>query len=285
MENLKLKNPYMHGSNVRRLQEVGDLLGYDYGPNDGIFGEDTERVVKDFQRHNGLVVDGICGEKTWSAMLNLVDAAFVKQPLSFSKYPLIRDIRGKHPRPKNYAYQREWSDIVGVTLHQTGCGMPKRPMGWSKVNAHIGVTQEGLVVIMNDPVDMIWHAQGLSRKTIGIEIEGNFYGVEGAERTLWSGGGGPYDLNPMMISALNEVKNWLIEEFSQRNVPWTRIYAHRQSSPTRRGDPGSLIWNEVALSWAEDLKLGDSRDGGHYFKLGKGRPIPMLWDANRIIKY
>ena len=45
-------------------------LGYDlahYGA-DGKYGNITMREVRKFQRAQGLVVDGICGPKTWAAL-------------------------------------------------------------------------------------------------------------------------------------------------------------------------------------------------------------------------
>ena len=36
---------------------------------DGVFGNDTEKSVKEFQKKKGLTVDGIVGEKTWKAII------------------------------------------------------------------------------------------------------------------------------------------------------------------------------------------------------------------------
>lgn len=281
---LKLTHPMMHGPAVKRLQEVGDHLGYDYGPNDGIFGEDTERVVKKFQSEHGLVVDGMAGDKTWRAMLSLLDAA-APASTPVDTYSLIHDIRGQHEPPKHFGRKRKWSDILGVTVHQTGCDMPQKPASWKRLNAHIGVTQEGLVVLANDPTDMIWHAQGLSKRTIGIEIEGNFHGVDGSERTLWKGGGGPHYLNDKMIAALDEVLAWLASEFVQNGVEWQNIFAHRQSSDARRGDPGSEIWQKIVMPWAEALGLKTEYDGGPYHCIGSGTAIPQLWNPDYFRKY
>ena len=52
------------GTEVKKLQEQLNKLGYNCGKVDGIFGSRTESAVKAFQKDNGLVVDGIAGSKT-----------------------------------------------------------------------------------------------------------------------------------------------------------------------------------------------------------------------------
>jgi peptidoglycan hydrolase-like protein with peptidoglycan-binding domain len=63
------------GSEVRYLQEALKKLGYDPGPIDGIFGSQTEKVVRSFQANKGLVVDGIVGNNTWAALENALKSA------------------------------------------------------------------------------------------------------------------------------------------------------------------------------------------------------------------
>jgi hypothetical protein len=58
------------GPYVVECQEDLLKLGYDlahYGA-DGKYGNITMREVRKFQRAQGLVVDGICGPKTWAAL-------------------------------------------------------------------------------------------------------------------------------------------------------------------------------------------------------------------------
>ena len=50
------------GKEVKLLQE---FLGIGA---DGIFGKGTEFAVKEFQKLNGLVVDGLVGAGTWDCM-------------------------------------------------------------------------------------------------------------------------------------------------------------------------------------------------------------------------
>lgn len=61
---LYLRVPYMRGDDVLLFQRRLDELGFDPGPQDGIFGPITEAALADLQRNTGLNVDGIVGEAT-----------------------------------------------------------------------------------------------------------------------------------------------------------------------------------------------------------------------------
>ena len=47
------------------IQSLLSRIGYDPGPIDGIFGQQTRQAVIDFQVDNGLTPDGIVGPATW----------------------------------------------------------------------------------------------------------------------------------------------------------------------------------------------------------------------------
>ena len=53
---------------VRQLQQALTAAGYDPGPADGTFGEQTEAAVAAFQQANGLSVDGRVGPETAAAL-------------------------------------------------------------------------------------------------------------------------------------------------------------------------------------------------------------------------
>lgn len=52
------------GNKVKELQKLLSLT------TDGVFGIDTLKAVKNFQSKNGLVSDGIVGNRTWDVLLN-----------------------------------------------------------------------------------------------------------------------------------------------------------------------------------------------------------------------
>ncbi len=54
------------GPNVMLIQSLLSKIGYNPGPIDGAFGQQTQAAVVAFQRNNGLVADGIVGAATWS---------------------------------------------------------------------------------------------------------------------------------------------------------------------------------------------------------------------------
>lgn len=64
-------SPY--AEQVKSMQELLIAKGFDLGNSgaDGSFGAATERAVKAFQQSRNIGPDGICGLKTWSALLGL----------------------------------------------------------------------------------------------------------------------------------------------------------------------------------------------------------------------
>jgi len=56
------------GSEVKQIQQKLKEWGYYKGNVDGVYGSQTQQAVKNFQKANGLKVDGIAGEKTLAAI-------------------------------------------------------------------------------------------------------------------------------------------------------------------------------------------------------------------------
>ncbi len=63
-----LSRPGSSGSEVTKIQTRLKNWGYYKGKVDGVYGSETEKAVKSFQRKNNLAVDGIAGSATLAAM-------------------------------------------------------------------------------------------------------------------------------------------------------------------------------------------------------------------------
>ena len=61
-------SPPLRGDDVADLQRRLGALGFDAGRVDGIFGEDTQRAVLEFQRNAGLTGDAVCGPATLAVL-------------------------------------------------------------------------------------------------------------------------------------------------------------------------------------------------------------------------
>ena len=62
------RSPPLRGDDVAELQRRLGALGFDAGRVDGIFGEDTQRAVLEFQRNAGLTGDAVCGPATLAVL-------------------------------------------------------------------------------------------------------------------------------------------------------------------------------------------------------------------------
>lgn len=71
--------PRMEGEDVREMQTRLNVHGVACDA-DGVFGPDTDKAVRVFQVMKGLVVDGICGAKTWAALDKEPDAQPAPEP-------------------------------------------------------------------------------------------------------------------------------------------------------------------------------------------------------------
>lgn len=56
------------GDDILQLQERLTTLGFNAGRVDGVFGPDTDRALRDFQRNVGIDADGTCGPDVWRAL-------------------------------------------------------------------------------------------------------------------------------------------------------------------------------------------------------------------------
>ncbi len=60
--------PQSPAKNVKQVQKAMNMLGYDVGTPDGVYGEKTLKAVRKFQKKHDLGADGLVGVKTAKAI-------------------------------------------------------------------------------------------------------------------------------------------------------------------------------------------------------------------------
>jgi N-acetylmuramoyl-L-alanine amidase len=80
----------MTGDDVMALQTRLSELGYNTGRPDGIFGPLTDGSVRDFQRHRGLVDDGVFGASTYRELVRIGRMVTGGRPQYLREHQLLR---------------------------------------------------------------------------------------------------------------------------------------------------------------------------------------------------
>lgn len=286
---LFLGDPMMHGAAVRRWQEMCDVAGF-HIKADGWFGPKADKITREVQTWLGVQADGIVGPTTIDAMRAKLD-----QDLHNPEAPdfteingvQVYDHRGHVPWPKNGKYIRKWQQISGIMLHRTACRLGENPERYYPVNAHIGVTLGGKIILPHKWELMIWHGHYPSTWTIGIEFDGNpsgYPGKDGGPGYYWRPGGGPDPITLEQVQAGEVLLDLLLKAFEGNGRKLKYIYAHKLSSEQRECDPGWECWKKIAIPWMEKTGAVPGDVGWQGTTFGTGFHISKHWDPRSPIK-
>ena len=211
---------------------------------------------------------------------------------------LVRGKR-KHEVVNGKVRVRRAKDIDGIVLHQTACTFgpsddaERRNERAFGVACHALAFRDGTVVLPNPLRWMVWHGNGFNERSLGVEVEGLLPGLMDDPKTApredyqstWNGK--PDDVTYRLVRTAREAVRQLVELGREEGMPIQYIWAHRQSSGTRRSDPGEELWRKVVLQYAVQV-LGLKTEPALLLpskSSGKGRPIPKAWDPDGVGKY
>ena len=98
-------------------------------------------------------------------------------------------------------------------------------------------------------------------------------------RSTWGGSATP--TTPAILDGFRAGIARLVAMGRAEGMPIEFVHAHRQSSASRRSDPGERLWREVVLYMAPELGLRCEPA----LALRDGRPIPREWDPMQRAPY
>lgn len=192
----------------------------------------------------------------------------------------VRGIRKVKIDRDGDAVIRQPADIDTIVIHQTACdfgakkGQPRYRRALD-VACHALAFKTGEAVLAAPLTWYVNHGNGYNAKSLGLEIEGHYRGVPGQKTKT------PRDtLDPLTLETARKTLAWLVAKAREEGMPIREVRAHRQSSATRRDDPGWEIWLGLRPTF-RDLGLSVDPDEA----LSSGRPLPEEWDMYASADY
>lgn len=287
---------------VRTMQEGLITKGYRVGTPDGILGAKTWAALIEYAADTGQrePVD-----KFEDVPADLWDD-LVLPPLGAQEAIPSEDVAGvrfidlRHeqdsPIPRSRVAKsgratvmRDPKTVTGVCLHQMACtfGVTEAQLKAAggdrqlakarrmmNVPAHACASRESFVTVHSPLAAFLHHGHAFNEDTLGLEIEGQYAGVEGDLRTAWKGVDNGF--GPEVLASARAALRYLVVEGRRIGMPIKWAYAHRQTYAMKRSDPGSAIWQRVVLDYGVPV-LGLVVRSDHTRR--DGRPIPHQWDA------
>jgi len=255
---------------------------------DGIMGEETLEAVDEWGEDNN-----IDGDVTPCDSVSDVIFAKINDDVIIAMediYSLIVDVRREAWKGRRKRKNRV-SNVDTIVLHQMAVkdSDDEGWIRWRKLAIHYVVTceDEAKGYWLHDVDYRMGHAQNFNGRSIGIETEGYFAGIQGDLKTFWKPRSRP-NRKPMtpsdeQIEALKAVIRHAYHEATKKGMEIKYIGAHRQSYGMKLSDPGEYIWRHAAIPMMEELGLKTAPVIWHHKHPGKA--IPEAWGGKPGVPY
>ncbi|HWR61254.1 MAG TPA: M14 family metallopeptidase [Clostridia bacterium] len=268
METLRVGS---RGPNVKLLQSLLARIGYNPGPVDGVFGQQTREAVGEFQLDNGLEPDGVVGPLTWSRL---------------ERYLLGYDTYTVRPGDTFYNISRRFYTTLNAVL-TANPGIDPRNL---QVGQQI-IVPYGIDVVFTD-IDYTYEIMERNIRSLKVRypfIEVGIAGKSVLGRNLYyiKLGNGPTEV---FYNAAHHSLEWItapllmkfVENFARGYAGNSAIRGYNIRDLWRRGS--IYIMPMVNPDGVELVLSGLKRDNPYYSRLldwnDTGQPFSQVWNAN-----
>jgi len=308
------------GPAVKKIQQKLLSLGYElpeYGA-DGVLGNETFRALRTYagDRFIGwdvaippdVVIDLHkqipLKENVKPVVETPKEESLVEVPLYVEPEVKVYDLREEQSNPpekygkfklvNGRVLVRDPSDVIGITIHQTAVeyGVADYQVDAADGDADLALARRSLDIACHmiafragfvawpNPLEWyIHHGNGFNPYELGLEIDGNYPGIVNGD--TWNSKEAT-KVTDVLVDTARAALKLMVDEGRKLGMPLQYIHAHRQSSSTRRGDPGEELWKRIVLEYAVPV-LGLETQPAH--TVGSGQPIPEEWDSEGIGPY
>lgn len=97
---LYYRRPMMRGDDVADFQRHMNMLGFDAGKEDGIYGPNTHRALLEFQENRQIVADGVVGPLVWNEL------SLIGRVIGETSRVALREREWLRTKPRNMANLR-----------------------------------------------------------------------------------------------------------------------------------------------------------------------------------
>lgn len=144
-----------------------------------------------------------------------------------------------------------------------------------KVPYHWVALLNGDILHNNDVTRYTYAGNGGNGPLVQVSLEGSYPGLEKNRKKKHNG----YDEHTILTG--RGALRLAVKNSRDLGAPIEWLYAHRQYSGGRIGDPGDGWWKEIGLVIAQEMSLQIN----YGFKNGSGNQIPVEWDENGLVDY
>lgn len=272
---------------------------------DGHLGEECWDALQRFAENEGLAwapevppsVLAALGRPRRTTPVPILNDTSLEEPQTADVVDLREACEEPHPKARTVAgmtVRRPADSVDAIMIHQTAVEFGLAPYQLQaaagdrrvalarraqRVACHALAFCDGFVCL---PAPLRWyihHGNGLNARSLGLEIEGNYPGVLGGTTV---NGKTATEVTETVVVAARHALRLLVENGRNEGCPIQFIYAHRQTSNTRRADPGEALWRSVVLEYAVPV-LGLKTQPARTW--GTGLPIPRAWDPDGVGEY